>query len=207
MPHLYLFFPFAKHSMAQKKSGKTSEFITLLKKWLQIPSTTTANATTLSCLALVWRGTVACQMLQKVVKIAASCQVTQDPGEDASTRCDSTKLGACTLVMSITLSSFFPKKWPSATFKTHGPGRVWTRREGGGGLSCEWFTSARNLRSDRSLPLPEDCPQYIPKGKPTPAGKLAFVTSCPRCLFYITCNYDTTSGKNKQHIHQKNQIM
>ena len=45
----------------------------------------------------------------------------------------------------------------------------------GGALSCEGFTSARNLRSDRSLPLPRDCPQYIPKGKPTPASKLAFV--------------------------------
>ena len=44
-----------------------------------------------------------------------------------------------------------------------------------GGPSCEWFTSARNLRCDRSLPLPQDCPQYIPKGKPTPASKLAFV--------------------------------
>ena len=61
-------------------------------------------------------------------------------------------------------------------FKTHGPGRVWTCR--GGGPSCEWFTSARNLWCDRSLPLPKDCPQYIPKGKPTPASKLAFVTSC-----------------------------
>ena len=147
-------------------------------------------------------------MLQKVVmKLAASCQVTQDPGEDASTRCDSTKLGACTLVISITLSSLQRSDPPRPLQNT------WTReglnpqKGGGGGPSCEWFTSARNLRCDRSLPLPEDCPQYIPKGKPTPAGKLAFVTSCPRCLFYITCNYDTTSGKNKQHIHQKNQIM
>ena len=71
----FCLFSFEKHSMAQEK------------------------------MALVWLGTVACQMLQKVVKLAASCQVTQDPGEDASTRCDSTKLGACTLVISITLSS------------------------------------------------------------------------------------------------------
>ena len=116
-------------------------------------------------------------MLQKVVKLAASCQVTQDPGEDASTRCDSTKLGACTLVISITLSSFSPK-----LLQRSDPPRplqnTWTR-EGlnpqRGGPSCEWFTSARNLRCDRSLPLPQDCPQYIPKGKPTPASKLAFV--------------------------------
>ena len=65
----------------------------------------------------------------------------------------------------------------------YGPGRVEPAEGGGkgggggGGLSCEWFPSARNLRSDRSLPLPRDCPQYIPKGKPTPASKLAFVTT------------------------------
>ena len=130
------------------------------------------------CLALVWLGTVACQMLQKVVmKLAASCQVTQNPGEDASTRCDNTKLGACTLVISITLSSLQRRDppWPLQN--------TWTReglnlQRGGGGPSCEWFTSARNLWCDRSLPLPKDCPQYIPKGKPTPASKLAFVTSC-----------------------------
>ena len=74
-----------------------------------------ATSPTLSCLALVRLGTVTCQMLQKVVmKLAASCQVTQSPGEDASTRCDSTKLGACTLVVSITLSSL----------QRSGPGRV-----------------------------------------------------------------------------------
>ena len=117
--HFLCLFSFEKHSMVQEKRGKTSELITLLNRWLQIASTTTASATTLSCLALVWLGTVACQMLQKVVKLAASCQVTHDPGKDASTRCDSTKLGACTLVISITLSSFSPKKWPSATPSKH----------------------------------------------------------------------------------------
>ena len=50
--------------------------------------------------------------------------------------------------------------------------------EGGGALSCEWFTSVNGrgcLRSDRSLPVPKGCPQYSPKGNPTPASKLAFV--------------------------------
>ena len=112
---MFLPFLFWKACGGARKKGKTSDFTTLLKKWLQIASTTTASATALSCLALVWLGTVACPMLQKVVKIAPSCQVTQDPGEDASTRCDSTKLGACSLVISITPSSFSPKKLPSTT--------------------------------------------------------------------------------------------
>ena len=43
-----------------------------------------------------------------VMELAASCEVTQDPGEDASTRYDSTKLGACTLV--IHHSVFSPQK-------------------------------------------------------------------------------------------------
>ena len=63
-------------------------------------------------------------------------------------------------------------------FKKHGPGRVWTRRGGGGPFMwmvhfSEW--EGGPFRSDRSLPVPKDCPQYIPKGNPTPASKLAFV--------------------------------
>ena len=63
--------------------------------------------------------------------------------------------------------------------------KTWTREglnppKGGGALSCEWFTSVNEgggpFRSDRSLPVAKDCPQYIPKGNPTPASKLAFVT-------------------------------
>ena len=116
---------------------------------------------------------VTCQMLQKVgMKLAASCLVTQNPGEDSSTRCDSTKFGACTLVISITLSSLQRSDPPRPLQNT------WTR-EGlnppRGRASCEGFTSARNLRCDRSLLVPEDCPKYIPEGKPTPASKLAFV--------------------------------
>ena len=122
------------------------------------------------------------------MKLAASCQVTQDPGEDASTRCDSTKLGACTLVISITLSSLQRSDPPRPLQNT------WTR-EGlnpqRGGPSCEWFTSARNLRCDRSLPLPQDCPQYIPKGKPTPASKLAFVTKGERFPAHQEANRKT----------------
>ena len=83
-----------------------------------------------------------------------------------------TKLGACTLVISITLSSLRRSDPPRPLQNT------WTRE----GLnppraraSCEGFTSARNLRCDRSLLVPEDCPKYIPEGKPTPASKLAFV--------------------------------
>ena len=73
-------------------------------------------------------------------------------------------------------SVFSPKKWPSATPSKHmGQGGFEPAEGGRGGPSCEWFTSARNLRCDRSLPLAQDCPQYIPKGKPTPASKLAFV--------------------------------
>ena len=74
-------------------------------------------------------------------------------------------------------SVFSPKKGPSVTPSKHMDQGGFEPAEGGG-PSCEWFTSARNLWCDRSLPLPKDCPQYIPKGKPTPASKLAFVTSC-----------------------------
>ena len=108
------------------------------------------------------------------ISLAPSCQVTQDPGEDASTRwrCGGTKLGACTLLISITPSSLQRSDPPRPLQNT------WTR-EGlnppRGRASCEGFTSARNLRCDRSLLVPEDCPKYIPEGKPTPASKLAFV--------------------------------
>ena len=104
-----------------------------------------------------------CHEISRVVSSYAK------PGEDASTRCDSTKLAACTLVISITLSSLQRSDPPPPSKHREGlnPQR--------GGPSWEWFTSARNLRCDRSLPLPQDCPQYIPKGKPTPASKLAFV--------------------------------
>ena len=80
---------------------------------------------------------------------------------------------------------------PRDPFKTHGPGRVWTRRGGGrGAFHVNGFTSARNLWCDRSLPLPEDCPQYIPKGKPTPASKLAFVTwVADKMTYYLQWTY------------------
>ena len=68
-------------------------------------------------------------------------------------------------------------------FKKHGPGRVWTRRGGGGPFMwmvhfSEW--GGGPFRSDRSLPVAKDCPQYIPKGNPTPASKLAFVKKIQR---------------------------
>jgi hypothetical protein len=40
----------------------------------------------------------------------------------------------------------------------HGRKGSWNRRGG----SREWFTSARSLRCEWSLPLPQDCPQYVP---------------------------------------------
>ena len=87
-------------------------------------------------------------------------------------------------------------------FKTHGPGRVWTRR-GGRGPSCEWFTSARNLRCDGSLPLPQDCPQYIPKGKPTPASKLAFVIMFSPNFYHCSHGfYPFHSGFLPQRLHR-----
>ena len=88
-------------------------------------------------------------------------------------------------MISITLSSLQRSDPPRPLQNT------WTReglnpqKGGGGGPSCEWFTSARNLRCDRSLPLPQDCPQYIPKGKPTPASKLAFVISMSNIIIWV----------------------
>ena len=59
----------------------------------------------------------------------------------------------------------------------------------GGALSCEWFTSVNGggpFRSDRSLPVPKDRPQYIPKGNPTPASKLAFVNSHSKIAVFLS---------------------
>ena len=129
----FCLFAFEKHSVAQEKRAKHLSFLTLLKKWLQIASTTTASAFTWSCLALVWLGTVACQMLRKVVKLAASCQVTQDPGE---WRCINMmwqyQIG-CLHSYDIHHSVFLLSKEVTVhdPFKKHGPGRVWTRRGGG----------------------------------------------------------------------------
>ena len=59
----------------------------------------------------------------------------------------------------------------------------WTHRElnpprgGGGGVRIKWLNHLKGtFRCDKSLRHQNDCPQYIPKGKQTPASKLAFVT-------------------------------
>ena len=49
--------------------------------------------------------------------------------------------------------------------------------EGGGGVRIKWLNHLKGtFRCDKSLRDQNDCPQYIPKGKQTPASKLAFVT-------------------------------
>ena len=45
--------------------------------------------------------------------------------------------------------------------------------------SLQWMGGG--VRSDRSLPVAKDCHQYIPKGNPTPASKLAFVNNVRWC--------------------------
>ena len=61
---------------------------------------------------------------------------------------------------------------------THRTG-PWTHRElkgGGGGVRIKWLNHLKGtFRCDKSLRHQNDCPQYIPKGKQTPASKLAFV--------------------------------
>ena len=48
--------------------------------------------------------------------------------------------------------------------------------EGGGGVRIKWLNHLKGtFRCDKSLRHQNDCPQYIPKGKQTPASKLAFV--------------------------------
>ena len=47
---------------------------------------------------------------------------------------------------------------------------------GGGGVRIKWLNHLKGtFRCDKSLRHQNDCPQYIPKGKQTPASKLAFV--------------------------------
>ena len=47
---------------------------------------------------------------------------------------------------------------------------------GGGGVRIKWLNHLKGtFRCDESLRHQNDCPQYIPKGKQTPASKLAFV--------------------------------
>ena len=47
---------------------------------------------------------------------------------------------------------------------------------GGGGVRIKWLNHLKGIfRRDKSLRRQNDCPQYIPKGKQTPASKLAFV--------------------------------
>ena len=51
---------------------------------------------------------------------------------------------------------------------------------GGGGVRIKWLNHLKGtFRCDKSLRDQNDCPQYIPKGKQTPASKLAFVKNCP----------------------------
>ena len=46
----------------------------------------------------------------------------------------------------------------------------------GGGVRIKWLNHLKGtFRCDKSLRHQNDCPQYIPKGKQTPASKLAFV--------------------------------
>ena len=67
----------------------------------------------------------------------------------------------------------------------HGPTGSWTRRGGGGGVRIKWLNHLKGtFRCDKSLRDQNDCPQYIPKGKQTPASKLAFVIMCIMSIKY-----------------------
>ena len=79
--------------------------------------------------------------------------------------------------------------------------------EGGGGLSCELVHFSEweegPFRSDRSLPVPKDCPQHILKRIPTPANTLAFVNcrinegGCPTCV----CTTWFAEARSKCSLH------
>ena len=86
----------------------------------------------------------------------------------------------------------------------HGPAGSWTC---GGGVRIKWLNHLKGtFRCDKSLRHQNDCPQYIPKGKQTPASKLAFVKII-YCTIYLMYSHWTLHGLSELRSRQLRIIM